>query len=147
MGMKVVAQNLEDAVAGTSLVVCNDEEELEKAKELVQSELESVKKLLKIDGEGVFVQTSTLGSLEALLEFLSTLDPPIPVGAFNIGPIHKRDVIQASIMLEKKKEFATILAFDVKIVPEAAQYAKEIGVRIFSADILYNLFDLVPQNQ
>ena len=96
---------------------------------------------LTVGGEGVFVQTSTLGSLEALLEFLSTLDPPIPVGAFNIGPIHKRDVIQASIMLEKKKEFATILAFDVKIVPEAAQYAKEIGVRIFSADILYNLFD------
>ena len=47
----------------------------------------------------------------------------------------------ASRMLEKKKEFATILAFDVKIVPEAALYAKEIGVRIFSADILYNLFD------
>ena len=141
MGMKVVAQNLDDAVAGTSLVVCNDESKLEEAKELVQSELESVKKLLKIDGEGVFVPTSTLGSLEALLEFLNTLEPPIPVGAFNIGPIHKRDVIQASIMLEKKKEFATILAFDVKIVPEAALYAKEIGVRIFSADILYNLFD------
>ena len=59
MGMKVVAQNLDDAVAGTSLVVCNDESKLEEAKELVQSELESVKKLLKIDGEGVFVHVPT----------------------------------------------------------------------------------------
>lgn len=54
------------------------------------------------------------------------------MGAFNIGPIHKRDVIQAATMLERKKEYATILAFDVKIVPEAAQLAKEMGVRIFS---------------
>ena len=141
MGLKVVAQDLDDAVAGTSLIVCNNDDELEDAKDTVQGELESVRKLLRVDGEGVFVQASTLGSLEALLEFLGSLDPPIPVGAFNIGPIHKRDVITASVMLEKKKEFATILAFDVKIVPEAALYAKEIGVKIFSADIIYHLFD------
>ena len=140
-GLKVAAQNLDDAVAGTSLLVCRNEEELPKLQEQVQDELESVKKLLKVNGEGVYVQTSTLGSLEALLEFLSSLNPPIPVGDFNIGPIHKRDVIQAAIMLERKKEYATILAFDVKIVPEAAQLAKEMGVRIFSADIIYHLFD------
>lgn len=140
-GLKISAQNLEDAVAGTSLLVCRNEADLPELQERVQDELESVRKLLKVDGEGVYVQTSTLGSLEALLEFLSSLNPPIPVGAFNIGPIHKRDVIQAATMLERKKEYATILAFDVKIVPEAAQLAKEMGVRIFSADIIYHLFD------
>ena len=141
MGLKVAAQNLDDAVAGTSLFVCRNEEELPQLQERAQEELESVRRLLKVDGEGVYVQTSTLGSLEALLEFLSSLDPPIPVGTFNIGPIHKRDVIQASIMLERRKEFATILAFDVKIDPDAAHLAKELGVRIFSADIIYHLFD------
>lgn len=140
-GLKISAQNLEDTVAGTSLLVCRNEADLPELQERVQDELESVRKLLKVDGEGVYVQTSTLGSLEALLEFLSSLNPPIPVGAFNIGPIHKRDVIQAATMLERKKEYATILAFDVKIVPEAAQLAKEMGVRIFSADIIYHLFD------
>lgn len=140
-GLKVAAQNLEDAVAGTSLLVCRNEEDLPRLQEQVQDELESVKKLLKVNGEGVYVQTSTLGSLEALLEFLGSLNPPIPVGDFSIGPIHKRDIIQAAVMLERKKEYATILAFDVKIVPEAAQLAKEMGVRIFSADIIYHLFD------
>lgn len=140
-GIKVAAHGLDDAVAGTSLMVCRNEEDLEEMQEMVQDELEAVRKLLKVDGEGVYVQASTLGSLEALLEFLGSLDPPIPVGAFNIGPIFKRDVIQAAIQLERKREYATILAFDVKIMPEAAQMAKEMGVRIFSADIIYHLFD------
>ena len=141
MGLKVAAQNLDDAVAGTSLLVCRNPDQLPMLHDQVQEELESARRLLKVDGEGVFVQASTLGSLEALLEFLSSLDPPIPVGAFSIGPISKRDVIQASVMLERKKEYAIILAFDVKVTPNAAQMAKELGVRIFSADIIYHLFD------
>ena len=38
-------------------------------------------------------------------------------------------------------EFATILAFDVKVDAEAVQMAEENNVRIFSADIIYHLFD------
>ncbi|XAR71113.1 Protein-synthesizing GTPase [Bertholletia excelsa] len=44
-------------------------------------------------------------------------------------------------MLEKKKEFATILAFDVKVMPEARELADELGVKIFIVDITYHLFD------
>jgi translation initiation factor 5B len=43
--------------------------------------------------EGVCVQASTLGSLEALLEFLKT--QKIPVCEINIGPVHKKDVMKA----------------------------------------------------
>ena len=42
---------------------------------------------------GVCVQASTLGSLEALLEFLKSMN--IPVCSINIGPIHKKDVLKA----------------------------------------------------
>ena len=44
-------------------------------------------------------------------------------------------------MLERKKEYATILAFDVKVTPEARELAEETGVKIFIADIIYHLFD------
>ncbi|WMV29106.1 hypothetical protein MTR67_022491 [Solanum verrucosum] len=38
------------------------------------------------------------------------------------GPMHKKDVMKASVMLERKKElYATILAFDVKVTQEARE--------------------------
>jgi len=89
------------------------------------------------------VQASTLGALEALLQFLrEETKPPIPVSAIGIGGIHKRDVTKISIMNEKGvPEYATILAFDVPINTEAREHAEEMGVRIFTADIIYHLFD------
>lgn len=93
-------------------------------------------------GEGVCVQASTLGSLEALLEFLKSDAVRIPVSGINIGPVHKKDVMRASVMLEKKrKKFAVILAFDVPVTREARELADDVGVKIFTADIIYHLFD------
>lgn len=37
--------------------------------------------------------------------------------------------------------FAVILAFDVKVEHEAQTMADSLGVRIFTADIIYHLFD------
>lgn len=90
------------------------------------------------------VHASTLGALEALLQFLrEECKPPIPVSHVNIGPIHKKDIMRANIMNEKGlSEFATILAFDVKMDSDAVtEMAKELNVRVFSADIIYHLFD------
>nr|BAD94491.1 translation initiation factor IF-2 like protein [Arabidopsis thaliana] len=50
--------------------------------------------------------------------------------------------MKAGVMLERKKEYATILAFDVKVTTEARELADEMGVKIFCADIIYHLFDL-----
>lgn len=93
--------------------------------------------------EGVCVQASTLGSLEALLEFLKQMK--VPVCSVNIGAVYKKDVMKAlkAIQGEKtKKEYATILAFDVKVDDEARSYAEDNEIRIFEADIIYNLFDM-----
>lgn len=60
--------------------------------------------LMKMDLEpkGVMVQASTLGALEALMQFLrKECDPPIPVFAVGIGAVYKKDVMRASIMNEK----------------------------------------------
>lgn len=42
---------------------------------------------------------------------------------------------------KRRKEYATILAFDVKALPEAEQYAKKVGVHIIHAEIIYHLCD------
>ena len=63
----------------------------------------------------------------------------IPVSSINIGPVHKKDVLKAmkslggdkSSSLQRNKEFASILAFDVTITPEAAKFAEENCIKIF----------------
>uniref|UniRef100_A0A5B6Z2D5 Eukaryotic translation initiation factor 5B n=1 Tax=Davidia involucrata TaxID=16924 RepID=A0A5B6Z2D5_DAVIN len=140
-GIKISAQGLEHAIAGTGLYVVGPDDDLEDIKESAMEDMKSVLSRIDKTGEGVCVQASTLGSLEALLEFLKTPAVNIPVSGISIGPVHKKDVMKASVMLEKKKEYATILAFDVKVTPEARELADEAGVKIFIADIIYHLFD------
>jgi len=123
------------------LFVINPGDDVEEYKSRVIGSLNDL--VMKIDksGEGVYVQASSLGSMEALLEFLKE-DCNIPVCGIRIGPVHKKDVMRASVMLEKNKpEYAVILAFDVKITPEAKEIADKLGVRIFEAEIIYHLFD------
>lgn len=139
--LSILIQNLEHAIAGTALYVVGPDDDLEDIKEEAMADMKSVMNRIDKSGEGVYVQASTLGSLEALLEFLKTPAVSIPVSGIGIGPVHKKDVMKASVMLEKKKEYATILAFDVKVTPEAREQAEGLGVRIFCADIIYHLFD------
>ncbi|KAH6768318.1 eukaryotic translation initiation factor 2 family protein [Perilla frutescens var. frutescens] len=113
-GIKIAAQGLEHTIAGTSLYVVGPRDDVEEIKEAAMEDVNSVMSRIDKSGEGVYVQASTLGSLEALLEFLKTPAVNIPVSAISIGPVHKKDVMKASVMLEKKKEYGTILAFDVK---------------------------------
>ncbi|AQK92576.1 eukaryotic translation initiation factor 2 (eIF-2) family protein [Zea mays] len=140
-GVKISAQGLEHAIAGTALYVLGPDDDLDKLNEAVMEEMTRVRSRIDRSGEGVYVQASTLGSLEALTEFLKSPAVNIPFCDFSIGPVHKKDVMKASVMLERKKEYATILAFDVKVMPDARDLAEESGVRIFVADIIYHLFD------
>ena len=87
------------------------------------------------------MQASSLGTLEAIIEHLKTLSLDIPVGGCNLGPVHKQDVLKATSMLKRKEEYAAILAFDVKVMPEAFDLAAESGVKIFMAHTVYKLFD------
>ncbi|KAI9695955.1 MAG: hypothetical protein M1820_008367 [Bogoriella megaspora] len=139
LGVKIAANGLDEAIAGSRLVVVGPEDDEEDIEEEVMGDLEHLLSRVSKTGRGVSVQASTLGSLEALLEFLKV--SKIPVADINIGPVYKRHVMQCGAMLEKDKQYAVMLAFDVKVDRDAAAYAAEIGVKIFTADIIYHLFD------
>lgn len=50
--------------------------------------------------------------------------------------------MRANVMNEKKlKKYSVILAFDVPVTKEAREMAEELNVTIFTADIIYHLFD------
>jgi len=143
LGVKVIGNGLEKVMAGTPVLVVGPNDEEEDIKAEVMSDLTKLESKLSTDRVGVLVQASTLGALEALLQFLrEETQPPIPVSAIGIGTVHKRDVTKISIMNEKgHPEYATILAFDVDIEREAREHAQEMGVRIMTAEIIYHLFD------
>ena len=143
LGVKVIGNHLEKVMAGTPVMIVGPDDTEEDIKAEVMSDLTKLEDKLSTDSKGVLVQASTLGALEALLQFLrEDTQPPIPVSAIGIGTVHKRDVTKISIMNEKgHPEYATILAFDVDVTREAQEQAQEMNVRIMTADIIYHLFD------
>ncbi|KAL3955275.1 hypothetical protein ACCO45_010838 [Purpureocillium lilacinum] len=139
LGVKISAPGLEGAIAGSRLMVVGPDDDEEDIEDEVESDLANLLSRVEKSGRGVSVQASTLGSLEALLDFLK--DCKIPVANVGIGPVYKRDVMQCGIMLEKSPDYAVMLCFDVKVDKEAQAYAAEQGIKIFTADIIYHLFD------
>lgn len=89
-GVKIAAHGLENAVAGTQLFVLRSDDDVEDIKAEVMEDMQDVFASVQRTGEGVCVQASTLGSLEALLEFLKSPEVNIPVSEVNLGPVHKR---------------------------------------------------------
>jgi translation initiation factor 5B len=139
LGVKISAPGLEGAIAGSRLLVVGPDDDEDDLEEEVLGDLSSLFSRVEKSGRGVSVQASTLGSLEALLDFLK--ECKIPVANVGIGPVYKRDVMQCGTMLEKNPDYAVMLCFDVKVDKEAAAYAEEQGIKIFTADIIYHLFD------
>merc|ERR1711962_596722 len=144
-GVKIAAKELDKAIAGLSMRVANNPDEIEILKEACERDLASALNAIKLKPLGVFVQASTLGSLEALLEFLKT--SKIPYAGVRIGPVVRKDVMRASTMLEHEEKYAVILAFDVKVERDAQEMADRENVKIFQADIIYHLFDRFTEYQ
>ncbi|XP_068587180.1 eukaryotic translation initiation factor 5B [Cebidichthys violaceus] len=138
-GVKILGKDLEKTLAGLPLLVAHKEDEIPVLRDELIRELKQTLSCIKLEEKGVYVQASTLGSLEALLEFLRT--SKVPYAGINIGPVHKKDVMKASTMLEHDLQYAVILAFDVKVERESQEMADSLGVRIFWAEIIYHLFD------
>ena len=136
-GVRIVAPGLEEAVAGAPLLVARDEEEAKRLATQVMKEIESLR--IKTDKEGVVVKADTLGSLEALVETLRRRG--IPIRYADVGPVAKRDVIEAVASKEINKFYAVVLAFNVKTLPEAEQEARKHGIKIFTHNVIYRLLE------
>lgn len=139
IGVKVCGHDLDKAIAGLNLHVAKTAADIERLTTYCMKEFDTAMNRIKCVDRGVYVQASTLGSLEALLEFLKT--SKIPYSNVRIGPVVRRDVIKISTMLEHAPTYACILAFDVKVERDAQEMADQLGIKIFQAEIIYHLFD------
>jgi len=131
-GVKLLVTDLDTVILGSELIVINDDSSFDPANHTLPTLIDKCNK-------GITIHASTLGSLEAIVNHLKSIN--IPIFSVNIGPIHAKDIIKTSTMLEKGLEYAVILAFNVKVTSEAAELAKNLGIKIFTANIIYHLFD------
>lgn len=138
-GVKIAARELEKAIAGLNLLVAYHEDEIDFLKEEVDKEFNAAMRSIKVKERGVYVQASTLGALEALLEFFKA--NKVPYSGIRVGPVVKKDVMRAAAMLEHDPMYAVILAFDVKVEKDAQDLADKEGVKIFSEETIYHLGD------
>jgi len=135
IGVKLVAPNIEEAIAGSSLYVVDDDNSREEAINNIKDELASI--LIETDEAGVIVKADTLGSLEALVNFLK--DSNIQIRFAAVGNINKKDVYQASLSKEKNESYGVILGFRTKILPDAEDEAKRLQIKVIEDDIIYRL--------
>ena len=144
MGIKLMCQGLERALAGSSLYKIKSAEEKEEFSVFLQDDIKKIKKKVKLKKEGVGVAASTLGSLEALLNFLKA--SKIPVSTVCIGDVSKKEMLRVLTPFVqdenrcKKTEFLTMLCFDVKLLPDARKFAEDNKIKIIQAKIIYHLF-------
>jgi translation initiation factor 5B len=132
-GVKIVAPNLEKAIAGTPVYV-GGKELIEK----IKKEVEEVE-IHRSDLSGVTIKADTVGSLEALIKMLSERN--IHIRRATIGKVSKQDVIEASAVSLENKYLGVILAFNSQVLDDANTLARDKGIKIFRSRIIYKLIE------
>ncbi|WP_231855751.1 translation initiation factor IF-2 [Thermococcus peptonophilus] len=136
-GVKIAAPGLEEALAGSPVIAARSEEEIEKAKQEILSQIQSV--VINTGKIGVIVKADTLGSLEALSKELQ--EKGIPIRKADVGNISKTDVMEALSVREEEPKYGVVLGFNVKVNEDAEEVANAKGVPIFVGNIIYKLIE------
>ena len=136
-GIKIASPELDGVLPGSTVYASSDLEEAKELKNLLESEMKSV--FIDTETTGLIIKCDTIGSLEAITEMLRRQQ--IPISKADIGPVTRRDVMEAKAIKEKDRHLGVILAFNVKIFSDAETEADESHIKIFEDKIIYSLID------
>lgn len=135
-GVKIITPELEGVLAGSPIVLA-DPQRLSETIQSVESEVKQV--MIDSDANGVILKADTLGSLEAIVEMLKARQ--IPIKRADIGPVTRKDVVEASAVRKTDKYHGVVLAFTVKTLPDAELEIQNSQTKVFSDQIIYSLID------
>jgi translation initiation factor 5B len=136
-GLKIASPDLEGVLPGSTLYVASNDEEIEKFTKLIESEMKSV--FVDTETNGVILKCDTIGSLEAIIEMLRRSQ--VPVAKADIGPVTRRDVIEAKAIKEKDRHLGIVLAFNVKVLSDAKEESEISHIKLFEDKVIYSLID------
>jgi translation initiation factor 5B len=136
-GVKIVASGLEGALAGAPLYAVGQGETPEHYAQLIEDEIKKIR--ITTQNEGVILKADTLGSLEAIAEILKQNNVQVRIA--DVGDVSKRDIVEASSVKARQPLQGVVLAFGVKILPDAEEEAVSMGVQVFKEQIVYHLIE------
>ncbi|MBO0887668.1 translation initiation factor IF-2 [Candidatus Bathyarchaeota archaeon] len=136
-GIKIAAPGLDEAIAGSPIYAVKEGLRKKDIKERILGEVEEVR--VKKDLTGVVVKSDALGSLEALTTSLEA--SKIPVRLADVGDVSRRDVVEAKAVRVKDQYLGVVLAFGVKLLPDAEEEISTSKVQVFKGDIIYHVLE------
>lgn len=136
-GVKIAGPNLDRALAGSALYAVPHGKNVKEYARMIEEEVEKLR--IQTDRSGIILKTDTLGSLEAITNSLSNYG--IPLRLADVGDVSKRDIAEAEAVWVDDRLHAVVLAFNVRVLPDAEQEASSAGIPIFKAEIIYHLIE------
>ncbi len=136
-GLKIASADLEGVLPGSTLYVASNDAEIEKFTKLIESEMKSV--FIDTETDGIILKCDTIGSLEAIVEMLRRSQ--VPIAKADIGHVTRRDVIEAKAIKEKDRHLGIVLAFNVKVLPDAKDESEDSHIKVFEDKVIYSLID------
>lgn len=136
-GLKIASPEFEGVLPGSTLYVASNDSEITKFTKQIESEMKSV--FIDTQTNGVILKCDTIGSLEAMIEMLKRLQ--VPVAKADIGPVTRRDIVGAKAIKENNRHLGVVLAFNVKILPDAKEESENSFIKIFEDRVIYRLVD------
>ncbi|MEB3860000.1 MAG: translation initiation factor IF-2, partial [Desulfurococcales archaeon] len=137
-GVRIVAPGLDDAIPGSPIYVVRSGEEAARVEKLIEKEIGEIR--FRTESLGLVVKADTLGTLEAIVSALKRRGFPVRVA--DIGNVTRNDVLDAEVTRHHDKYLGVVLAFNVKVLPEARLQAKSSGIPIFEENVIYRLIEL-----
>jgi len=132
VGLKISAPGLEEAIAGSPIIVAKN---IEKALEEVKKEVEKIE--IKTNEEGVIIKTDALGSLEAIEKLFRQKE--IPIKKAEVGVVNKKDLTEAETIKKQNRYYGVIFAFNTKVPEDIKQEANKNKIKIFESKVIYKL--------
>lgn len=136
-GLKLASPDLAGVLPGTTIYVARTGGEEERYAAAVRAELDEM--FIDTQTRGVTLKCDTIGSLEAVVQMLR--DRGVLIAKADIGPVNRRDVVEARAVKEGDRRLGVVLAFNVKVLPDAADEAENGRIRIFRERVIYKLID------
>ncbi len=135
-GIKLVAPDIDDVMAGATIKAAIPATQ-QNVKALVDEITAESKITIETSEKGLFIKADTIGSLEALA--CEMKEKGVAVRKAEVGDISKRDLAETAALNDPMQK--AILAFNIKVLPDAEMDMLASGVSVISDNIIYVILD------